>query len=201
MNRELFTNYVKDLINTVPHDMYVVMACVFVGGLLSFVVWKGFKKGVHYSLALLLLEYVFFIYSSTVLFRKAGKVPKYDFHPFWSYKAIREGRMDPLPENVMNVVVFIPVGLLLGMVFKGMTWWKALLAGLTISVSIESLQFLFMRGFSEFDDVMHNTIGCLMGFLSFQAFTILYRNKRVFHPLWLFCSYLFWPRRNKRLTS
>lgn len=64
----------------------------------------------------------------------------------------------------MNVVVFIPVGLLLGIAFKQMTWWKALLIGCGISVTIEALQFFFVRGFSELDDVMHNTLGCILGY-------------------------------------
>jgi glycopeptide antibiotics resistance protein len=46
-----------------------------------------------------------------------------------------------------------------------MTWWKALLIGGSISVTIESLQFFFMRGFSELDDVMHNTLGCILGYI------------------------------------
>ncbi len=29
---------------------------------------------------------------------------------------------------------------------------------------IETLQPWFMKGFSEVDDVMHNTVGCLLGF-------------------------------------
>lgn len=64
----------------------------------------------------------------------------------------------------MNVVVFIPVGLLLGIAFKQMILWKAVLIGCGIAITIESLQFFFMRGFSEADDVLHNTVGCLMGF-------------------------------------
>ncbi len=77
------------------------------------------------------------------------------------YKRVVE---DLLAENIMNVVVFVPVGLLLGIAFKQMTWWKALLIGCSISVTIESLQFFFMRDFSEVDDVMHNTLGCLIGY-------------------------------------
>lgn len=65
----------------------------------------------------------------------------------------------------MNVVVFIPVGLLLGFAFKQMTWRKALLIGCSISISIEALQFWFMKGFSEVDDVMHNTFGCIVGYM------------------------------------
>ena len=74
----------------------------------------------------------------------------------------------------MNVIVFIPVGLLLGSLLrvkgsstseatKSMTWLMVAIIGCGISVTIESLQFLFKRGFSELDDVMHNTLGCLIG--------------------------------------
>ncbi len=37
--------------------------------------------------------------------------------------------------------------------------------GMCISASIEVLQFFFHRGFAETDDVMHNTLGCAIGFL------------------------------------
>lgn len=71
----------------------------------------------------------------------------------------------------MNVIVFIPVGLLLGswLRVKG-SWAIALLIGCSISLTIESLQFLFIKGFSEVDDVMHNTVGCLIGFLIVSGF-------------------------------
>ena len=42
-------------------------------------------------------------------------------------------------------------------------WLMVAIIGCGISVTIESLQFFFMRGFSEVDDVMHNTVGCLIG--------------------------------------
>lgn len=69
----------------------------------------------------------------------------------------------------MNVVVFVPVGFLLGFRIQdsSFTIRKALLVALMgcgISVLIEALQFFFMRGFSEVDDVIHNTVGCLIGF-------------------------------------
>ena len=70
----------------------------------------------------------------------------------------------------MNVVVFVPVGLLLGIAFKQMTWWKTLLIGCSISITIEALQFWFMKGYSEMDDVMHNTLGCIVGFMIVNGF-------------------------------
>lgn len=50
------------------------------------------------------------------------------------------------------------------MATKSMTWLIVLLIGCSISVTIEALQFCFMRGFSEVDDVMHNTLGCILGY-------------------------------------
>jgi glycopeptide antibiotics resistance protein len=54
-----------------------------------------------------------------------------------------------------------------------MTWWKALLIGCGISVTIEALQFFLMRGFSELDDVMHNTVGCLIGWFMVKGSRLL----------------------------
>lgn len=65
----------------------------------------------------------------------------------------------------MNVVVFVPVGLLFGIAFNGMKWWVAILLGMAISFGIELLQLLFLKGFSELDDVIHNTIGFVLGYM------------------------------------
>jgi glycopeptide antibiotics resistance protein len=83
-------------------------------------------------------------------------------------------------ENIMNVVVFIPVSLLLGIAFKQTTWWKALLLGCGISITIESLQFIFMRGFSELDDVMHNTVGCLLGWFMVKGSRFMMKGHKRF---------------------
>ena len=45
-----------------------------------------------------------------------------------------------------------------------MSFGAALLVGLCLSVSIEALQFVFKFGFSELDDVIHNTLGCMIGY-------------------------------------
>jgi glycopeptide antibiotics resistance protein len=163
--REQFKQYVISLYQDIPLEVYEGLLSIFCIGLVVFIAWKGFKIGLRYSVALLLIEYIFLIFCSTVFFRTTSELRKYDIQPFWSYKAIQDGREDLLAENIMNVVVFIPVGLLLSIAFKQVTWWKALLIGCGISVTIEALQFFFMRGFSEVDDVMHNTLGCILGYI------------------------------------
>ena len=165
-----FKQYIVSLYQDIPQEVYEGLLSVFCLGLVIFIAWKGLKTGIRYSATLLLVEYIFLLFCSTVFFRTTCELRIYDFQPFWSYKAIQDGREDLLAENIMNVVVFIPVGLLLGIAFKQMTWLKVLLIGCGISVTIESLQFFFMRGFSELDDVIHNTVGCLIGFLIVSGF-------------------------------
>lgn len=158
--QEKFRLYIISLYKDIPPEVYEGLLSVFCLGVVLFMVFKGVRTGFKCSSVLLLIEYVFLVSCSTVIFRPTGVTRQYDFHPFWSYD-----RPDLLVENIMNVVVFIPVGLLLGIAFKQTTWWKALLLGCGISITIESLQFIFMRGFSELDDVMHNTLGCIVGYI------------------------------------
>lgn len=157
--QEEFRLYIISLYKDIPPEIYEGLLSVFCLGVVLFVAFKGLRTGLRWSLLLLLIEYVFLVFCSTVIFRPTGETRQYNFHPFWSYD-----RPELLVENIMNVVVLTPVGLLLGCAFKQTTWWKALLIGCSISVTIEALQFFFMRGFSELDDVMHNTVWCLIGY-------------------------------------
>lgn len=164
MGEEL-KKYCLQLINDVPHEVFVAMLIVFCTGALIFVGLYGFRKGFSYSMKLLFVEYIFLLYALTVIFRTVMSDRKYDLTPFWSYKAIVEGSEPQLlTENIMNVVAFVPVGLLAGVVKRGMTWKKILMVGLCLSVGIEVLQLSFVKGFAEVDDVIHNTVGCLIGF-------------------------------------
>lgn len=164
-----FEQYWNSLWRDIPLYVFESLAVVFFIGAVALLALKGFKGGWRYVSGLLLAEYVFLLYCSTVIFRHISAVREYDFTPFWSYRAYFSGNNPQLlPENVMNVVVFIPVGALLSLSTRSMTWLRALLIGASLSVGIESLQFIFLRGFSEFDDVMHNSLGCVMGYGLFR---------------------------------
>ena len=41
-----------------------------------------------------------------------------------------------------------------------------------ISATIETLQFFLKRGFAEVDDVMHNMVGCVIGYGVYKLFQV-----------------------------
>ena len=58
----------------------------------------------------------------------------------------------------------MPAGILLPFIFnKKIRWWQGLLVGVLISSGIESLQLILCRGLFEFDDIIHNSFGCMVG--------------------------------------
>lgn len=170
--------YLESLKYRFPTSVIEGLLIILIVGVILILAYKG--KHVGRAIAsLLLIEYACILYCSTVVFRISGDVRKLEIIPFWSYS-----RQDLMVENLMNVLAFIPVGLLSCFVFNRAKWWQALLIGLGLSLSIEVLQYALRRGFTEFDDVFHNTLGCLIGLM----IVALIKN------IWKFCSYLFWPQ-------
>lgn len=162
--KELFKYYLTELYNDVPPSVYEGLLSMFCLGAVVLFAIKGFKKGWRYVAGLLLAEYITLLFCSMVLFRPVTEIAEYNFQPLWSYIAIYQGQMELVPENIMNVVAFVPLGLLVGTACAKIKWWQVLLFGCGVSIIIESLQFMLKRGFSETDDVIHNTLGCMTGY-------------------------------------
>lgn len=165
---ELFKLYIESSKNDVPYYIYEGLMSVFcvVGVVLLICKGKDAWRDISF---MLFCELVVLIYSATVIFRMENVTRKYNFMPFWSYD-----KPELLVENIMNIVVFVPIGILLGYSFRNITWWKALFIGASISASIEISQFCLMRGFSELDDVIHNTIGCMIGYGIYSMARVVY---------------------------
>lgn len=123
---------------------------------------------------LLLFIYLAIVFESTVFTRKPG-VRKYQLELFWSWKEIlgigecgRTGALaqkrDLLEENILNILLFSPIGILLSISCRNkVSWWQGFLAGAALSLCVESLQLFLCRGLFEWDDMIHNGLGCMMG--------------------------------------
>ena len=158
-------------IRDIPTSFLVGLLVLFGVGTALLLTVFGWKKGAKWSTGLLLVEYMVLLLALAVLTRKVHPSRTFDFTPFWSYRVILQGGKDALlTQNIENVGAFVPIGLLLGCAFGRMKWWKALAIGGGFSILIEVLQFVYLRGFAEFDDVFHNVIGCVIGYWIYIAF-------------------------------
>lgn len=121
------------------------------------------------------ISYLFLVLSITVLNRKAGNTYQYSLTPFWSYQAIAQGgvRGITLKKSVLfNLLLLIPVGALLPTVFENRKW-RTVLIGLGFSCLVELLQLITKRGLCELDDIIHNTLGCIIGYGIYNAVRLL----------------------------
>ena len=103
----------------------------------------------------LLIGYVLIILGETVIFRTPTDRIHFQPQLFWSYEV-----WDIQKEQILaNVLAYIPLGLIAGKLWR----WRGLLAGMGLSVTSELLQLITHRGLFEFDDIIHNTLGTLIG--------------------------------------
>ena len=103
----------------------------------------------------LLIGYTFLILAETVLIRKPFSGQHFNPELFWSWRAWDLQRNQILT----NVVMFLPIGVIAGRIWR----WRGLWVAAGLSVVIEVLQLITARGLCEFDDVMHNMIGAAIG--------------------------------------
>ena len=160
-----FIDYLECLYNDMPHEVYIISAVMLIVGSCFFLYIQGHKKGWHSTMILLTMIYIFLFLGSTVLFRQTLKPREFDFTPLWSYAKILNGDETGLIyENLMNIVVFVPLGFLLGATWQALGIKHVIGLGCLLSVLIEAIQFMLAKGFSEIDDIINNTLGCVIGY-------------------------------------
>lgn len=112
----------------------------------------------------LLTFYLSFVATITVIARIPSHDAQYQLTLFWTYSAISNGESHYIYEIFWNVVLFVPIGILVMLLLNSKHEWViTLIVGLFLSVLIELVQLIFHRGFFEFDDMVHNTLGTLIG--------------------------------------
>lgn len=69
-----------------------------------------------------------------------------------------------IPQLLLNIALFVPLGLAMPFIFKKTSILKVSMTGLSISFAVEFVQFFIGRS-CETDDLLCNTLGAIIGYL------------------------------------
>lgn len=104
---------------------------------------------------------------------------------------IINGKID-LDEIFDNVLVFIPVGVYISMLNKDKSFFQKLLPILVLTLSYESLQYIFHIGATDITDIITNTSGGIIGIFFLTVLYKVFKNSnkvdKVLNILALICS-------------
>ncbi len=152
----------------------LAMACAFcLTGIFS---KRTIKERLRSYKFKMIFSYILYVYcvgvvSITFLSREPGSRDGLDLRLFSTISRNFSDNIYP----VENVILFIPLGMLLPALLKAFKKIHyCILLGFFFSLAIELSQYLTKRGYFQIDDILTNTIGCMIG-LGF--FTIVYRLK------------------------
>lgn len=124
--------------------------------------WKPLLAG-------LLTLWVGILVYATVVSRPEGTYAPPNLIPFHSYREVNSGgSWEILLSNYMNILLFFPGGLFLSSVLpKKQPWLLRILISVLFfclfSAAMEYCQYFWQLGLVEADDVLHNTLGALIG--------------------------------------
>ena len=146
--------------------------------------WLLEKRWWKYLISTALVSLLCVIAYSTIFARDGGDLLQHNFVPFHSYREVQNGGNPEIyRSNFMNVILFYPAGLLVTSLLpkKWPGWCRCLLVVFVLtamSAGIEFLQYHYALGRCEIDDVIHNTLGALLGSLAFVCAMFFLQKKK-----------------------
>ncbi len=112
----------------------------------------------------LILIYLIFVLLLTIITRTQKPTITAKLIPFWSwYDVIFHHNKTLFEENILNTFMLFPLGVMLTLLTPNFKVKHSFYFGLTLSATIEVTQLIFRLGLFEWDDIIHNTLGCVLG--------------------------------------
>ena len=139
------------------------------------------NNNITYILFIIYLIELFWIllFKLGVNFSNMGKISSINLIPF-SNPSMSHGKID-FSEMILNVLIFVPLGLYAGILFERWIFVKKLLLFFLISLIIEVLQFIFRLGVADITDIITNTLGGIIGSMIFKLIEKLFTNSAKAH--------------------
>ncbi len=77
-----------------------------------------------------------------------------------------------------NIILLVPVGFLVPLVFQNITWKKSLALGVAAGFTIEGMQQVLRLGIFDIDDVILNVLGVMTGYWAFSILAEWVRSRK-----------------------
>lgn len=115
--------------------------------------------------ALLALELFLGIVFASTVFTRSITSRHLELVPFWSWREVWLSHDELLfLQIILNCILLIPMGMLLPFAAgRYVRPSRAFAVGFFVSAVIEVSQLIWCRGWFEWDDMMHNALGCMVG--------------------------------------
>lgn len=130
-------------------------------GLGVYKMWRK-EKAKIVPASVLLIVYIEILMQTAFFSREPGSRKQIDLNLFgtWGETPVAHAYF------IENIIMFIPFGVLVPMVFKQMRKMRiCVLVGFLFSCGIEISQFTTQRGYCQLDDIVTNTVGTLIGWI------------------------------------
>lgn len=124
---------------------------------------------------LLLLCYLGGLVAITFMNRMGNGMQMYQPFPFLAFwEAWNEFTLQVWLNPLLNIAMFVPLGVFLPLAAKPFRrWYWMLAAGCGTSLAIEALQYILGRGQADVDDLICNTLGAMLGYCLCMLFVCL----------------------------
>ena len=126
---------------TAREFLFFVIVFIVVAFCLRQLVKRDKMKGFQAYACLAALTFLAIVYASTVFTRNPQTDYHYNLDLFWSWRAVFRGSREMLKEDILNIVLFVPLGGLLPFVFEyKMRWWQGLFKDISLKYNLFTIK-------------------------------------------------------------
>lgn len=131
-------------------------------------------------LVALFIGYIVFVCELTIFGRGSSHFMQMNLQPFSGYiDAWKKYSLRDLQNCIFNILMFVPLGVFLPLLFSKFKLFKWLLPVVMIAtLSIESYQTLTGAGIFELDDLINNSLGGIIGYQLYRLGSSIVQHKK-----------------------
>ena len=134
-------------------------------------------------LFVLYIIFVFYFLLISEIYGRIEKMQEYHYNlvlfreikRFWNYRE-QLGMFATATNLLGNVLIFLPFGFFMAMASRYRSFLNTLIYSFALSLTIELSQLFMKVGCFDVDDLLLNTIGGILGFITFLICNVIRRN-------------------------